>query len=124
MTTWTSEELDKIGAAEELQLASLRKDDTLRPYVTMWVVRTGDDLYVRSAHGPDNPWYRNATAAGAGRVRAGGVERDVTFADAAPDVHAGVDEAYHAKYDRYGPAIVGTVVGAEAIPVTIRLLPR
>ncbi|MEU3647241.1 DUF2255 family protein [Lentzea sp. NPDC034063] len=124
MTTWTSEELDKIGAAEELQLASLRKDDTLRPYVTMWVVRAGDDLYVRSAHGPDNPWYRNATAAGAGRVRAGGVERDVTFADAAPDVHAGVDEAYHAKYDRYGPAIVGTVVGAEAIPVTIRLLPR
>ncbi|MDX8147238.1 DUF2255 family protein [Lentzea sp. BCCO 10_0061] len=124
MTAWTADELDQIGGAEELQLASLRADDALRPYVTMWVVRAGDALYVRSAYGPDNPWYRNATTAGAGRVRAGGVERDVTFADAAPDVHDDIDEAYHAKYDRHGPAIVGTVVGADAIPVTIRLLPR
>lgn len=124
MTAWTADELDRIGDAEELQLASLRADDALRPYVTMWVVRAGDDLYVRSAHGPDNPWYRNATTAGAGHVRAGGVERDVTFADAASEVQAGIDDAYHAKYDRYGPAIVGTVVGAKAIPVTIRLLPR
>ena len=49
MSTWTSDELDRIGAAEELELASLRRDGTLRPYVTMWVVRAGDDLYVRSA---------------------------------------------------------------------------
>jgi hypothetical protein len=36
----------------------------------------------------------------------------------------GIDEAYHVKYDRYGPAVVGSVVGADAAPVTIRLLPR
>jgi hypothetical protein len=52
------------------------------------------------------------------------VERDVAFADAAPDAHAGIDAAYHAKYDRYGPAIVGSVVGADAAPATIRLVPR
>jgi hypothetical protein len=34
------------------------------------------------------------------------------------------DAAYHAKYDRHGPAIVGTVVGDKAAPVTIRLLTR
>jgi hypothetical protein len=28
---------------------------TLRPYVTMWVVRADGDVYVRSAYGPDNP---------------------------------------------------------------------
>jgi hypothetical protein len=39
-------------------------------------------------------------------------------------VHAGIDAAYHAKYDRYGPAIVGTVVGPEAEAVTIKLVPR
>ncbi|MGI5502266.1 DUF2255 family protein [Lentzea sp. CA-135723] len=121
---WSAEELDRIGAAEELDLASVRADETLRPYVTMWVVRAGDDVYVRSAYGPDNPWYRRATASGMGRVRAGGVERDVTFAHAAPDVHGEIDKAYHAKYDRYGPAIVGSVVGAKAVPVTIQLLPR
>jgi hypothetical protein len=124
MVTWTDDELNRIGTAEELRLASLRTDGTLRPYVTMWVVRTGADLYVRSAYGPDNPWYRRARASGAGRIRAGGVERDVTFTDAGPDAHPAIDAAYHAKYDRYGSAIVGTVVGAKAIPVTIRLLPR
>ena len=47
MTAWTSDELDKIGAADELELASLRRDGTLRKPVTVWVVRRGD-LYVRS----------------------------------------------------------------------------
>lgn len=55
MAVWTSDELTRIGGAEELQLASTRPDGTLRPYVTMWVVRAGDELYVRSAYGPDNP---------------------------------------------------------------------
>jgi hypothetical protein len=124
MPTWTEQDLSRIGRAEELQLASLRPDGSLRPYVTMWVVRTGDELYVRSAHGPDNPWYRRAKTAGAGRIRAGGVERDVTFAEAASDEHPAIDAAYHAKYDRYGAAIVGSVVGKQARDVTVRLLPR
>ena len=90
----------------------------------MWVVRAGDDLYIRSAHGPTNPWFRRAKASGAGRIRAGGLERDVTFAEAAPDVHAALDAAYHAKYDQYGPRIVGSVVGPAAAAVTITLVPR
>jgi hypothetical protein len=122
--SWTSDELSAIGGADELRITSRRADGTLRPYVTIWVVRAGDDLYVRSAHGPANPWYRRATAAGAGRVRAGGIERDVAFTAADPAVNAAVDRAYHAKYDRYGPAIVGPVVGPKAAPVTIRLLPK
>lgn len=83
-----------------------------------------DDLYVRSAYGPDNPWFRRAKASGAGRIRAGGVERDVAFAEPAPDVHAAIDDAYHAKYDRYGPRIVGSVVGPDAKAVTIKLMPQ
>src|SRR4051794_32988976 len=124
MSTWTNDELGRIGGAEELQLASSRPDGTLRPDVTMWVVRAGDDLYVRSAHGPDNPWFRRARASGTGRISAGGLERDVTFADADPGVHAAIDAAYHAKYDRYGPRIVGSVVGPAAAAVTLRLVPR
>lgn len=122
MTTWTEDELRRIGAAEELQLASRRRDGTLRPYVTMWVVRAADDLYVRSAYGPDNPWYRRAKASGTGRIRAGGIERDVVFAEADAAAHASVDAAYHAKYDRHGPRLVGSVVGPHAEQVTIRLL--
>ena len=124
MTAWTSDELDRIQAAEELQLASVRSDGSLRPYVTMWVVRVGDDAYVRSAYGPANPWYRRAKSSGVGRIRAGGGERDVSFDEAESGVHAAIDAAYHAKYDRYGPRIVGSVVGPQAEALTIRLVPR
>ncbi len=123
MSGWTDDQLDRIGAAEELDLASRRADGTLRRFVTMWVVRSGDDLYVRSAHGPDNGWYRRAVASSTGRIRAGGVEADVTFADADSVAHAAIDDAYHAKYDRHGPRIVGAVTGLDTHAVTIRLVP-
>jgi len=35
MTTWTSDELNKIGKAEELLFASLRSDGTLQKPVTI-----------------------------------------------------------------------------------------
>lgn len=57
MNTWTTDDLDRIGRADGLELASSRPDGTLRPYVTMWVVRAGDELYVRSAHGPGNGYH-------------------------------------------------------------------
>jgi hypothetical protein len=68
MTKWSDEELRRVGEAQELRLASARRDGTMRPYVTMWVVGVGDDLYVRSAYGPNNPWFRRAKASGAGRT--------------------------------------------------------
>jgi hypothetical protein len=123
-TTWAPEELQRIGAAPEIALASRRPDGSLRPFVTMWVVRTGGDLYVRSAYGPDNPWYRRATASGTGRIRAAGIERDVSFAQTAPEAQDDIDAAYHAKYDRYGPQIVGSVTGPGAHQVTVRLVPQ
>ena len=123
MNAWSDQELTTIGRAEELRVSSRRPDGTLRPYVTIWVVRAGDDLYVRSAYGTENPWFVRATASRAGRIRAGGIERDVTFVGLTPDAHAAIDVAYHAKYDRYGPGIVGSVVGSHAARGTFRLVP-
>ena len=120
MTAWPARDLESIGAAEELQLASRRPDGSLRPYVTMWVVRAGDGLYVRSAYGPGNPWYRRAVASGAGRIGAGGTEWDVAFTPAVPEAQDRIDAAYHAKYDRYGPRIVGSVTGPGSHEVTVR----
>jgi len=51
MMGWTADELHKIGTSEELEIASLRRDGTLRKPVTIWVVRHGGDLYVRSVNG-------------------------------------------------------------------------
>jgi hypothetical protein len=96
MKTWTPDELARIGRAEELGLASRRPDGSLRPFITMWVVRAGDDLYVRSAYGRDNPWFQRALASGEGRVRAGGLARDVAFEEPGPAVDAVLHRAYHA----------------------------
>jgi hypothetical protein len=123
---WTNEELERVGEAEELQLASRRADGSLRPYITMWVARDGDELYVRSAHGPDNPWFVRALASGEGRIRAGGVERDVEFEHVDEDsgVQADLDEVYREKYRNHGARIVGSVAGDHVHGLTIRLLPK
>jgi hypothetical protein len=121
--TWNTDQLDKIGGADELRLSARRSDGSLRPFTTMWVVRTGDELFVRSAGGSDRPWYRHALASRAGRISAGGVEADVTFAKAESGSQGAIDTAYHHKYDSYGAIIVGHVTGIESHDVTIRLLP-
>lgn len=122
MSGWSSEELQRIGSAEELRLAVRRQDGSLRPFTTMWVVQAGDDLYVRSAGGPGRPWYRAASASREGRIQAGGIDAEVEFADATPEANQQIDAEYHAKYDRYGPGIVGHVTGPAARAVTIRLI--
>lgn len=45
MVAWTNDELDKIGAAEELEIAPVQGDGTLRNPTTIWVVRVGDITY-------------------------------------------------------------------------------
>jgi hypothetical protein len=120
---WTAEELDGIGQAEELRLAPRRTDGTLRSFTTMWVVCANGELYVRSAGGPQRPWFRYSQATGRGQIRAGGSEVDVRFVEVAPDAQSAIDAAYHEKYDRYGPSIVGHVTGPDVRPVTIRLVP-
>jgi hypothetical protein len=81
MTTWTNDELNKIGDAEELQIASLRKDGTLRNPVTIWMVRVDDDIYVRSVNGRTSAWFRGVQTRHEGHIRAGDVDKDVIFVE-------------------------------------------
>jgi hypothetical protein len=85
MTAWTNDELNKIGSADELEIASLRRDGTLRNPVTIWVVRAGDDLYVRSGGGRSSAWFHGTQVRHEGHIQAGGVEKDVIFVDGHPD---------------------------------------
>lgn len=86
-------------------------------------MRTGDGIFVRSAYVPSNGWYRRALAGGTGRIRAGGAERDVCFAAADPALQPAINVGYHAKYDRYGPHIVGTVTEPAGYDVTLQIIP-
>jgi hypothetical protein len=122
MTEWTNDELTSIGTAEELQLSSARRDGTLGDPRTIWVVRVGDDLYVRSMYGRTGGWFPATQARHQGRIRAGGVDKDVTFADADPDLDDAIDAAYRDKYRRHGEQIIGSVVNPGARAATIKLV--
>jgi hypothetical protein len=124
MTGWTSDELTRIATAQELQIASARPDGTLRTPRTIWVVRVGDDLYVRSMYGRAGGWFPATQVRHQGHIRAGGVDKDVAFADADPDLNDQIDAAYRDKYRRYGPDIIGGVVNPAARAATIKLVPR
>jgi len=123
MTQWTEHELAQFDGTDELRISSYREDGTLRPYVTIWTARLGGDVYVRSAYGPDNGWFRRAKASGTGRVKVGDVERDVRFQEPVEDVHPALDDVYRGKYARYDTNIVGTVVGPQVVGTTLRLVP-
>ena len=122
--SWTEQELKQVDGTDELQVSSYRPDGTLRPYVIIWTARLGDGVYVRSAYGPDNGWFRRAKASGSGRVRVGGVERVVRFEVPDDGVHAPLDDAYRAKYARYEKRIVDTVVGPAVVGTTLRVVPQ
>ncbi len=123
-TKWTSEDLTKIGTAEELEIQSLRADGTLRKPVTIWVVRLGDDLFVRAVNGRTGAWFRGTQVRHEGHIQAGGVEKDVTFMDADPNLNDQIDAAYRAKYRRYAANIVNSILTPQARDSTIKLVPR
>ncbi len=124
MSAWTNDELDKAGSAEELQLASLRGNGTLRRPVTIWVVRHGDGLYIRSVRGPTSKWFRGVQDRHEGHISAGGVDKEVAFVET-DDVDDEVDVAYRSKYGgRYPADNVDPMVSPEVRDTTLKLGPR
>lgn len=124
MSNWTTEELKVIGKAEELHLAPQREDGTAGKFVTIWVVRVNNDLYVRSWRGQQSRWYRQAQAHLAGRIRAGKIEKDVLFVEEDdPAINAQVDQAYRQKYRRY-LSYAEAMASPPARTTTLKLIPR
>jgi hypothetical protein len=123
-TQWNPTELDEVAAGDELDIAPVRPDGTLWPYRTIWVVRVGDDLYVRSWRGRGGGWFRHALQRQQGRIRAGGVERDVTVEEPDDDDPHSIDDAYRRKYARYAGTYVEPMVGPVATAATLRVVPR
>ena len=124
MATWTNEELNAVGSAEELRISSRRRDGTLRKPVIIWAVQHGDDLYVRSVNGPTASWYRGTQSSGEGQITAGGVERDVSFVTPDSDIDDALNAEYRAKYGRYAASIIDSINSAQARSATIKIVPR
>ncbi|MGH8988778.1 MAG: DUF2255 family protein, partial [Acidimicrobiales bacterium] len=92
MSKWSPQELRRTGAADEVDIAPVRADGTLRPFTTIWVVRVGNDLYVRSYRGLAGGWYRTVQRSHRARLRAAGAERDVALEDTNGIEAATIDE--------------------------------
>jgi hypothetical protein len=123
MSRWTENQLDRIDAAQELTLASARSDGSLRRPVTMWVVRDGEDVYVRSVNGRGSGWFRGALTRHEARVRTGPVEEDVSLVET-HDAGDRIDAAYETKYGSRYPTIVPSILAPQARAATLKLVPR
>ena len=124
MTAWGLDELTPIGKADELEVASRRSDGTLSGPRTIWVVRDGDDLYVRSVYGPAPPGFGAPGCATKATSGPAASTKDVTFEDVGDDVNGQVDAAYRSKYGRYAAYIIDAITSPEARSTTMRLVPR
>jgi hypothetical protein len=92
--------------------------------VTIWVVRLGDDVYVRSVNGRTSHWFRGTEDRHQGHVRAGGVDKDVRFVEAGDDVIDEIETAYRTKYQRYDASEVDPLFTPNARAATLELVPR
>jgi hypothetical protein len=124
--TWTPEQLQRIDGSDELEIASRRADGTLRQYVPIWVVRVDDQVYVRTWHRRTTGWFGRVLDTSRARVRVPGLEADVMVEDVGQgpgELRTGIDQAYQAKYARYGDGSVGQMVADPAAATTLRLRP-
>ena len=123
MAEWNPTELERIASDREIEVSSLREDGALTKPVTIWAVRVGDDLYVRSVRGAAGDWYKCAEQRHEGRIEADTTAVDVTFEDAPHQLDEEIDEAYKVKYG-YPSDPVDSITTDAARATTIRVLPR
>ncbi len=121
---WTEEELTRIGSAERAELATVGASGRLRRPVTVWVVRAGDNLYVRSWLGREGKWYRSLGGRGEAHISAGGVEKDVVLVPTGGTVNDAVDGGYRGKYRRYTGNYLEPMIAPSARETTLEIRPR
>jgi hypothetical protein len=124
MAAWTPQELERIAAAEELEIAPVRRSGELRRATPIWVVRAGEDVYVRAAYGANKGWHGVARTSRQARISAGSVVKDVAIEDASGTVLDQIDAAYRSKYARRYASIVDSINDAAHRATTLRLVPQ
>jgi hypothetical protein len=124
MVSWSGEQLDHISQSGELQIASRRRDGTLRRWVPIWVVCVDEAVYVRTWYRRTTGWFGDVHDFPHARIRVAGLEADVLITDlgeSPPGLRSSVDAAYRAKY---GPSGQQSMVTDDAAATTLRLDPQ
>ena len=123
MSEWSQDHLEAIGAAKEIQVRSPEDDGSMQEAVTIWVVRVGDELFVRSVRGEHGGWYQRAEDKHLGRIEVEGAPVDVEFEDVGEEKADEIDAAYREKYAD-SPDSVESIIAPDSRATTIRLVPR
>lgn len=121
---WTESELAALERAVEISLAPRRRDGSLRRPTTIWIVTIGDEAFVRSQNGRAGSWYRSAVDGKPGRLQAGPLTADVSFApvERADDLDA-VTDAYLRKYGRFEKIYGQPIITPQSVSATLRVMP-
>jgi len=121
-TSWDPREAHALTARQEVQVVTRRRDGSLRPATTIWIVGDAGRVFIRSTNGPTAGWYRGAVANGSGQIVVAGTAYDVGFVKVADDDLPLVDRAYRAKYGRYA-SIVDHLQEDEPRSATLEVRP-
>jgi len=72
---------------------------------------------------PRSAWFRGAQVRHEARIRASGIEKDVSLVET-DEAGEQIDAAYQAKYGPRYPTIVPSIVAPHARAATLKLTPR
>jgi hypothetical protein len=123
MSTWSKDELEKIAAADDLNIAPLCDDGkTYGTPTWIWSVVVGGALYARAYNGNASRWYQAALRQKAGRISAAGMTKEVLFEPIEGAINNRIDEAYRAKYR--SSSYLGSMIGERARSASVKIKPR
>ncbi|GAA1183080.1 DUF2255 family protein [Streptomyces hebeiensis] len=123
MTAWSSDDITRIAAADDLHIAPFRADGATYGTLTwIWSVVVDGRLFVRAYNGPDSRWHKSAMRQHAGRIATVGSVFEVTFAAADPSLTEQINTAYRTKYagSPYLPPMVAAGPRAATVEITLR----
>ena len=117
---WTVEQLQRIDAAQELEISGRSSEGKPRRWLPIWVVCVDGRVYVRTWYRRSTGWFGDAVETRAARIRVPGFETDVSIEDLGDRAPTdAVNRAYVAKYG----GGTGGMTTAEAVAATLRLIP-
>lgn len=123
MTHWTPEQIESIGSTEDFHISPYRADGSTAGTPTwIWSVVVDGNVYVRAYNGTASRWHRSAIAKQAGRIRAGGIDAEVTFIPVSGDISDSIDAAYSEKYA--GSPYLPPMISDRTRAATVRVDPR
>ena len=123
MSTWSKDELRRIGEGDDLHISPLREDGkTYGTPTWIWSVVVDDELFVRAYNGQNSRWYKAAMRQRAGRITSAGMTKEVTFEPITGEINARIDGAYRAKYK--GSPYLDPMIATRARSATVKVTPR